>query len=182
MKKRRVKDKICSKCFRPGYRFRGERWLCVIHHRFDCIKTSAKSSGKTVPTNEQLKELANELIQNNMKCEPCGAKMQWVKESGGLNTVSLQHDRSGRFRFICLKCNSRHDDLPGDTFYDLPKGHWRCPHCKEIKPLTDFYTNSADKIHGGCCKSCRKILNKKMWSIYGKKWAANSKRKREAKR
>lgn len=172
----RKKSAICSKCSNPGFRFRGERWLCVTHNRFDTMRTCAKSKGKYVPTHGELERLAGRLIANGMKCEACGCKMNWHSEASRKKTVSLQHDASGAVRLICMSCNSRHGNLLGDSLYSLPKDHWRCPKCEIVKPLSEFYKNRV----GSCCKMCRKKLNAEMWKRFGKQWAANSKRKKRA--
>jgi hypothetical protein len=166
----------CSKCEKPGFRFRGERWLCVIHHRIDTMQNSARTKRKAVPTTELLDSLASELVGRKMACEVCNVIMQWAGKMGEPHTVSLQHDRSGRFRLICMRCNQIHDDLPGDSFYDLPKNHWRCRPCNRVLPLSSFYKNRA----GSCCIECRKKLNKKMWALHGKTWAKNSQRRKRA--
>lgn len=171
--KRRTADKLCSQCSEPGFRYRGERWLCVIHNRIDTMRNSARASGQYVPTNEELACLVKDLISRGMQCESCTRVMQWAGKNGEGTTVSIQHDRSGRIRLICMLCNVRHDDLPEDTFYELPPNSWRCVGCKTVKPLTEFYPNKV-----GCvCKPCRKELNRKMWSRFGKQWSANSKAK-----
>jgi hypothetical protein len=167
--KRTKAERICSKCDCPGFRWRGERWLCIFHHRFDTMITASRTCGKTVPTERQLWAMAVPIITNGMKCPSCDVVMQWTGNRQS-HTISLQHDRSGALRLICMLCNQRHDDLPGDTFFELPKDHWRCPRCEQVLPLTAFYKDRA----GGCCKVCRKKLNREMWAKFGKQWQANS--------
>jgi len=164
----RAKPANCSKCGDPGFRFRGERWLCSIHNRMDTMRTAARSAGKYVPTEDELTTLFRDLTARGMKCETCGVVMPLHGDRRA--TVSLQHDRSGRLRLICMTCNSRHDDLPGDSFYDLPPDSWRCSRCEQVLPLARFYKGRA----GGCCIDCRKKLNAQMWAAHGKRWAANS--------
>ena len=176
--KRKKADKLCSKCDQPGFRWHGERWLCIVHFRFDTMRFCAMGKGKVVPTYADLDKLAAEAVANDMKCDHCKAVMLWFggTESRG-SVVSLQHDRSGRIRFLCMTCNNRHGQCPGDLFYDIPKEHWYCARCEKILPLTDFYKGRA----GSCCKACRKTLNKSMWAQFGKQWFANSQgRKRES--
>jgi hypothetical protein len=140
------------------------------------MQCNARAAGKYVPTRAELESLAKTLIAKGMKCAPCGTIMQWKGSRSETHTVSLQHDRSGRIRLICRRCNSRHDDFPGDTFYKTPVGFAHCHRCKTTKPLADFYPERA----GSCCKPCRKALNKEMWAKYGKQWMKNSQeRKRE---
>lgn len=165
----------CAKCSELGFRFRGGRWLCLIHNRIDTMQNSARSKGKYVPSEAELLKLAARLVRRNMKCDVCEATMHWHTTGSRNYTVSLQHDRSGKVRLICMGCNQRHDDLPGDSLYELPKDHWRCARCEKVKPLPAFYKDRA----GSCCKSCRKTLNAEMWKRFGKKWAANSKRRKK---
>lgn len=172
----RFHSKKCSKCGRVGHRFRGDRWLCVIHHRMDTMRATAKAKGKSVPSWAELDALFTDLILRSLRCEVCDLAMRWAGRRGALDTVTLQHDRSGRVRLICMLCNQRHDDLPGDSFYELPPRSWRCSRCETVKPLTEFYKNRT----GGVCKACRKIVNKAMWAKFGRIWTANSQRRRNA--
>lgn len=175
--KRKAADQLCSRCDKPGFRYRGERWLCVVHNRFDTMRASAQSKGKIVPTHEQLEEMASILIARGMKCEACGIETQWAGVKGSLSTISLQHDRCGKLRLICMGCNQRHDDLPGDTFYDLPANHWPCPKCKRMLHLSAYYRERA----GVYCKDCRKEINREKWAVHGKRYMENSlERKRHA--
>jgi hypothetical protein len=121
--------------------------------------------------------MACDLIAREMKCEACGVETQWAGVKGSMSTISLQHDRSGKLRLICMGCNQRHDDLPGDTFYDLPANHWHCAGCKRVLPLTAFYP---DKV-GGRCRKCLVDVRRRNWAKNGKRYMANSlKRKQHA--
>ena len=157
-------------CGEIGFRFHGDRWQCVIHFRLDCMRECARSKGKYVPSHDELLALVAEAVSNVMKCSHCKQFMVWFGVPGQSNVVSLQHDRSGKIRFLCKECNNRHQSFPADTFYDYPPD-WRwCSRCKRAKHLSEFYKGKA----GACCRACRKALNKSMWEIHGRRWLANS--------
>jgi len=164
-------------CKRPGYRFRGKRWQCVIHFRLDTMRACAKAAGKKIPTVAELGQMFDGLRKRGMRCEACNVRMRWAGRTSDTNTVSLQHDASGRLRLLCRRCNSRHGQMPGDLFYELVgTDRWYCARCETVKPLSDFYKNRA----GSCCKPCRKKLNKEMWALYGRQWYENSQRRKQA--
>ena len=175
---RKGSERMCPRCDMVGVKRRGTNsWYCLMHYRFETMRDCSKASGKYVPSPEQLNMLATDLIYKGMKCEYCGVVMQWSGKHKDLHTVSLQHDRSGGIRFLCKFCNIRHDDLPGDTFYELPKGHWRCPRCKEIKPTESFYSGKKTTS----CKECVSKENKILWAKHGAKWDASRKEKNRKK-
>jgi hypothetical protein len=164
----------CFKCDRPAHRFRMRKWICTIHNRIDTMRNCARAKKKYVPTHEELWAMIQDLIARDMKCEVCQTVMQWHGKRGSLTTVSLQHDRSGKLRLICMLCNQRHDDMPGDTFYDLPPGHWPCPKCKKVLPAADYYPNKRPAY----CKLCSNAISKAMWALHGKRYTANYLRKK----
>ena len=88
---------------------------------------------------KELEAMFKTLVDSGMVCPACGRKMNWRKSEGVSTIVTLQHDRAGDLRLICLGCNSRHQHYPGDSFYDLPEGKKHCPSCGKIKPLAEFY-------------------------------------------
>jgi hypothetical protein len=53
--------------------------------------------------------------------------MNWWLTEGSSTVITLQHDRDGTIRLICKGCNSRHHLHPGDSYYQMPRGHKRCP-------------------------------------------------------
>lgn len=145
-------------CSRAGCRAKATRGLgnaryCSPHYRFATMRTKAKADGKAVPTWEQLEAL---LTKNGMVCKPCGRTMNWHAKDGADTVLTLQHDRSGAFRFICLSCNTRHAAQPGDSFYDIPQGSRRCSKCLQVKPESDFYGDASGRWNDkkSTCKTC----------------------------
>ena len=88
--------------------------LCDRHRRFLQMRTQAGSDGKAVPSPEWFEREA----PPDMVCPPCGVQMVWHKQTDPRRVLTLQHDRSGRMRLICMSCNVRHASYPGDYFYD----------------------------------------------------------------
>lgn len=122
--------------------------------RYKQMRNQAQSAGKYVPSRDELEQLFNELI--NMACPVCGRTMHWNGKDGMAGVITLQHDRtSSRIRLMCGACNSHHNHLPGDMFYDIPPGTKLCPQCKEIKPRNAFSTDNsqASKLKSWC-KPC----------------------------
>lgn len=169
--------RICSKCQSEAAKFHGDRWLCVMHYRFETMRDSSREKDKYIPTHEELEALAGKLIADGMRCEHCRIGVEWTSPTLGRSTVvSLQHDACGAIRFLCMGCNRRHASFPGDEFYQHPLDWKYCWRCHQALPLTSFYKNNA----GACCRSCRKNLNKEMWAQHGKRWSATSKGRADA--
>lgn len=126
----------CSRrdCAEPAFRRLGNAKYCVKHYRFATMRTCAKRHGKTVPSYEELEML----IPLGLICQPCGRPMNWLAANGESTVLSLQHDRSGEYRFICRACNTRHAAHDGDEFYAIPSDQRRCPGCLHVKPLSAF--------------------------------------------
>ncbi len=156
----RYSTKICAKCSEPGFRFRGDRWLCIIHHRIDCMKTAARTKGKAEPTAEQLEAMFATVAANGMKCPHCGEIMVMHGKPRS-SVVSLQHNRDGSVQLLCMLCNSRHDDMPGDTFYSIPITHKRCPQCKAVFPRSEFW-RLKHRLQTKC-KECKRTENNAWW-------------------
>jgi hypothetical protein len=136
--------------------------------------------GKKVPSRQELVDLFRKLIADGMKCW-CGKIMVWSGKRGQLNVVSLQHDRSGEIRLLCMECNQRHRAFPGDSFYKAPVGHKFCPQCLRVLPPEMFYRIRRNGQLRSYCRECKKKLNGVAWAKDGKRWSANSrKRKRDA--
>ncbi len=115
---------------------RGKLHVCIKHYRFVAMRVTAKADGKLVPTFDQLESMANDL--DEMGCPHCKAVMVWRRKDGGTSVVSLQHDRSGEMRFLCLSCNARHVSCPDDSFYTHSLSQRPCSLCKKWLPLEDF--------------------------------------------
>lgn len=171
--KERKEAKLCAYCDRPGYRFRANRWQCELHFRADTMRNTALSKGKESPSFNVLSGMLEKAQADGLKCL-CGTQMQMTGKRGEQHTISMQHDRSGAIRLICMLCNQRHNDCPGDTFYDLPKDSWRCSRCNEVKKRTEFYPN----MRPAYCKVCSNQLSRKVWKErgysgkYTRKWRA----------
>jgi uncharacterized protein with PIN domain len=147
---------FCSKCGSvSGYRTDSGTDYCIKHRRFMQMKTFAKSVGKTVPSYDELESL----LPADMKCPVCGRSMTWLASEGKPMQVSLQHDRDGTHRLICLGCNSRHAALPGDLLYSLKEGEKYCQSCKVVKKATEFHKSNARTLRvklGSRCKECNR--------------------------
>lgn len=142
---------ICrrKKCGQPV----AGKGLCARHYRYERMRDGAHQTKQYKPSDAEL----DELLPPNMKCRCCERTMNWFRKGGGSTTVTLQHDRSGKVKLICFGCNVRHSTLPGDTYYKLPKGHWRCRICKNVKPLSEF-PKRRDTVMGvnGACLPCNR--------------------------
>jgi hypothetical protein len=124
------------------------------------MRNRAQNMGKTVPSKEALLALIDKLISQGMKCIGCDRVMRWLGNKGESSLVTLQHDRNGDFRLICLGCNTRHAYHPGDTFYDVKPGEKICNGCGKVKGVSEF--NKDLTRPGGlrsCCRDCQKIRN-----------------------
>ena len=147
-----MKTKKCKWCGEDVFRLR----LCKKHYRFYQMRIVAKRHGKTVPSYEAL-----ELLWNKSKgvCEGCGRAVNWLSNEGHSTVITLQHDRSGRIRLLCLSCNTRHASFEDDTFYDQDPNMKTCPCCKRSLPLDQFGTdnlkrwkNKSGKVFSFCFK------------------------------
>jgi hypothetical protein len=132
--------------------------FCVKHYRFNSMRSRAMNSGKYAPSFEELENL----IPKDFVCIGCGRKMVWLQKDDPSAVVSLQHDRDGTLRFICLACNSRHARFDGDTFYELPEGMKRCALCGKNKPLEEFVQRRDGWLGKTTrCKPCHNEYGKK---------------------
>lgn len=160
---RRYSKKKCAKCEQAGFRFRGDRWLCVVHNRFDTMANIARKRGKQIPTHDEFAAMAASVMADGMKCPHCRITMEWHGDRHSA-TVSLQHDRNGEMRFMCMGCNCRHRNFPGDTFYDYPP-NWRfCKLCNTAKPPTDFYNPMASGRPQAYCRTCKRDVGRESYA------------------
>lgn len=147
-------ERSCSRggCSRQAFRRRGNAHYCVIHTRISEMRCTAQRDGKLVPPWEQLESLAETAVT----CAGCNRAMNWLSVDGASTVVTLQHDRDGGIRLICLSCNSRHGAHPGDSFYEIPQGFKRCGRCHEIKSEDQFYRDYSKRWHDlkSACKKC----------------------------
>jgi hypothetical protein len=145
----------CTRCAAPATKRRGMRRLCLRHYRIDCMRECAKSKGKVVPSPVLLELLLDDLIAGGMKCPHCRQSVVLAGNKGQANVISLQHDRSGVMRLLCLLCNNRHQAFPGDSFYDYQLDWKYCAKCSTAKHETEFYLNRTTGRRKSYCKACK---------------------------
>lgn len=151
----------CAWCDEPAHIRQGRIQLCAKHYRFSSMRSRAKRDGKYVPTLGEMEALAADMC-----CDGCGRTMTWLRIGGASAQATLQHDRSGRLRLLCLACNTRHAQHPGDSFYDIPDGMKRCPDCEQVLPLALFSVDRSRPLgRKSYCRACA--------SVRHKKWSAN---------
>lgn len=144
----------CARCLDASVIKQGRQWLCPRHYRFGQMRANAKRYGKLTPSHEWLEEN----IPADMICRRCSRQMNWRQKDGAATVVCLQHNRDGTMEIICLSCNTRHGQMRGDEFYDLPPDSKRCPGCGQVKLLSAFCTDRAGKWKSkkSNCRSCSK--------------------------
>lgn len=146
----------CAWCDRPRHIRQGRIWLCEIHYRISSMRSRAKRDGKYVPTRHEIEALATD-----MTCCGCGKQMHWLRSFGASLQVTLQHDRSGAIRLLCLGCNTRHSVHPGDEFYVVLSGQKRCPDCGQTLPASSFARDMSRPIGlKTYCRDCSSIRHK----------------------
>jgi hypothetical protein len=140
--------------------------LCAKHYRFWQMRSTAKQYGKSVPTYQTLQNLTNSLV--DMKCPHCQIAMTWLRIKGQAGRViSLQHDRDGTIRLLCLSCNSRHSVCSDDTYYEIPPTLYHCIGCDKWKDRSEFRTRRRGNgiRRESYCKPCdnRKRRERAYW-------------------
>jgi len=141
----------CAWCENPSHIKQGRIMLCATHYRIGSMRSRAKRDGKYVPSRAEIEKL----IVEPFVCEGCGRGMNWLREQGASTQVTLQHDRSGNLRLICLGCNTRHAHHPGDLYWSLGPGQKYCGKCDRVLPETDFVKDvSRPRGLKGWCRSC----------------------------
>lgn len=150
----------CAWCERPAHIRQGRIMLCAVHYRISSMRARAKRDGKIVPSRAEIEAL----VPTPFVCFGCDRAMNWLRSDGASTQVTLQHDRSGHLRLICLGCNTRHALHPGDTYYEIPAGHKRCFDCEQVKPFEEFPVARSRPIgRYSYCRPCTSIRFKK-WS------------------
>ena len=174
--------RCCRWCSLPAFRESGHIWLCYMHYRFQSMRTKAKYDGKEVPSYNDLKLLFDQL-NPVMICPICRRPMNWMAKDGRSTVITLQHDRSGVLRLLCMGCNARHGQCEGDSFYsEIGPNRKRCWRCKQVKTLEEFSTDRGRwSEKGTTCKECLYILNK-TWRTKNREKYNASKRAYRAKR
>jgi len=152
--------------------------LCARHYRISSMRSRAKQDGKAAPTREAIENLA----PSPFVCVGCDREMTWLRENGASRQATLQHDRSGNLRIICLACNTRHARHPGDTFYNMPAVHKLCSKCERVLPHDSFSTDRSRPI--GLKSSCRECSRKAHtnWRIENREHYNRKQRENRARR
>lgn len=156
-------SRYCTRCPEPASRRLGKSWLCPMHYRLCSMRYTAKREGKPVPTVGELEWLVRSL--DGMRCPHCKGVMTWQRGKAPGSVVTLQHDRDGSMRLLCLACNGAHANYPEDTFYDMPlasSGEKRCGKCWEIKPLSCFRLRADGRRHTSYCVECQAKLPRRV--------------------
>ena len=122
----------CIWCEIEAFRKQGHIWLCKKHYRFQQMRVSAKHNGKPVPSYEWLEDTWNAL---QGKCPICQREINWLSSDGTSTVITLQHDRCGNLRLLCLSCNTRHASFCGDSFYSADPTKRVCPRCRKELPF-----------------------------------------------
>ena len=132
--------------------------MCEKHHRFYQMQSAAKYGKKYVPSLYEIESL----VPKDMICQDCGKLMHWI-DGDQKDCATLQHYRDGTLALVCLTCNVRHGQMPGDSYRDIPKGFKLCTCCKTMKPLSDFGKRSAKEgdYPKSKCKVCDLDAQKK---------------------
>jgi hypothetical protein len=147
----------CAWCERPSHIRQGRLLLCAMHYRMSSMRTRAARDGKSVPAIEVLERLA----ADSMICAGCGRTMHWLRSDGASGQATLQHDRSGAIRLLCLGCNTRHAQHPGDSFYEMRPGTKLCHDCGRALPLMAFATDRSRPLgRKAHCRSCAAARNR----------------------
>jgi hypothetical protein len=151
----------------------GNARYCDRHYRFASMRASAKRDGKSVPSWDELESLT----PNGLLCL-CGRTMNWRAKDGASTVITLQHDRDGKHRLICLACNTRHAQHPGDSFYQLPAGHKRCQDCSRVLPVEAFSLDRSRPIgRKSYCRECANVRHEK-WSNTNREHVNHKQRER----
>jgi hypothetical protein len=147
----------CAWCERPSHIKQGRILLCAMHYRIGSMRSRAKRDGKVTPSREEL-EL---IVPSPLVCIGCGKDMTWLRGPLTSRQATLQHDRDGGLRIICLGCNTKHSVHPGDSFYVIPCGHKRCPDCEKVMPVGEFSVDRSRPVgRKSYCRACSAIRHK----------------------
>lgn len=150
----------CIKCGDEAKKKWGGVWMCLPHYRLSAMRCSAKAKGKTVPSWKELYHLLSKLCC--LQCPHCKQQMVWLRSQNSRRVITLQHDRSGNIKFLCLSCNSSHGNLKtDDDFYKTPK-LFECRGCKKDKDLKSFYPNNGKpRPKDYLCKECYRASHRR---------------------
>lgn len=150
--------KHCAWCAEPPHIRQGNTLLCQMHYRISSMRSRAKRDNKVAPTRAEIEAL----VPSPFVCAPCGREMTWLRTGGASAQATLQHDRSGSLRILCLGCNTRHAAHAGDSFYDIPADMKFCADCSQTKPRAEFCADRSRPIGlKAYCRPCSSSRNKK---------------------
>lgn len=96
-----------------------KKYFCVKHFRFMEMIIESRKGNNKIPTVNELESMFKCLI--NFGCMACGQTMRWLRSEDNKKVITLQHDRSGKLRFLCQSCNSKHHYYDGDIYYRYAK-------------------------------------------------------------
>jgi hypothetical protein len=149
----------CYVCGDEAIKRHGRANLCAKHRRFVQMQKTAKTDKKYIPSIFEIERIT----PSNMICKDCGVLMNWIDGSNRSAGAVLQHYRDGSLGVTCLSCNTKHGQMMGDSYRDLPHGHKLCGVCKTIKPLTSFTLRKDGKktYPMSKCKPCNLEANKR---------------------
>lgn len=158
----------CKWCSSSATIKQGRIWLCDKHYRFQQMRVLAARKTKLVPEYSHLESMFATL--HEMQCPCCKEKMHLRGKHGMSKVMTLQHDRSGNIRFMCLSCNTRHQHFDGDTFYTHDPSTHPCRDCGKVLPKDAFWKDRSRPL--GIKSYCKECNNKRI-----KKWASNNRTK-----
>lgn len=143
----------CAWCSEPAHIQQGRILLCLKHYRMSSMRANARRYNKITPTLDELESL----IPDPFVCIGCNRVMSWGRANGASRQATLQHDRSGKLRILCLACNTRHARHPGDTFYSISPDEKWCAGCSQVLPKTAFFRDRSRPCGlKGNCRECSK--------------------------
>lgn len=173
--------KKCSICPLDGYRKSGNQMLCQMHYRMRDMRSKAKQNGKAIPSRELISQMVQSVINDGLRCPHCKVKMNWLARDGRMRVLSLQHDRSGGFRILCLLCNMRHAAVRDDLFYEVKPGYRWCGKCDQILEMVKFQKSERPRGCKTYCKRCSNSISAK-WKMKNRKQASEYERVRRQKK
>jgi hypothetical protein len=160
----------------------GRKNTCEKHNRFLQMQRAAKSDKKYVPSIYEIEKL----IPFDMKCGDCNREMFFTAADGQSQSCCavLQHYRDGTLAITCMSCNTKHGQMVGDSYRDVPIGSKLCITCKTIKPLSMFCVRRDSKVEYPMskCKQCNHAAAKQWQLNNPQKHAANIKKGNDLKK
>jgi hypothetical protein len=137
----------------------GKTVYCAKHYRFHNMRDGCRMRGVSKPSYEELEALAQRDFADGL-CSICRRPLKW-RTRNFRDLVTLQHDRSGKLRLICLVCNQHHKTFPGDSYFDTPHLRW-CRLCNTAQPPENFSSI-------GRCRTCTRLRMRAQRSLKPRK-------------